>query len=275
MHVPWWFSFPYGSTGKESTCNVGDLGSISGLGRSPGEGKGHTLQYSGLENSMDCIVSGVTKSWTPLSSFHFHFLWWFSGEDPTCQWRSCRGHRFHPWVWKIPWRRAWQPAPVFLPGDSHGRGTELDSTEWFSVLVQQYLSPSYMLGAYSCACECRNLQVDLVFLIKVGEGLGCSLCVSKLAALLVHCLPNLHSHDRCNPETSLRPGLPSLYLHHRRRFRSLCWTPCGGGCERYLGPTFCFQRKWNVNHRSTSPYLKPLGQDTFWNLGRVCCLKRW
>ena len=47
--------FPCGSAGKESACNAGDLGSISGLGRSPGEGKGYPLQYSGLENSMDCI----------------------------------------------------------------------------------------------------------------------------------------------------------------------------------------------------------------------------
>ena len=53
--------FPCGSAGKESTCNVGDLGSIHGLGRSPGEGKGYPLQYSGLENSMDCIVHGVAK----------------------------------------------------------------------------------------------------------------------------------------------------------------------------------------------------------------------
>ena len=45
--------FPCGSAGKESACNVGDLGSIPGLGRSPGEGKGFPLQYSGLENSMD------------------------------------------------------------------------------------------------------------------------------------------------------------------------------------------------------------------------------
>ena len=44
-----------GSAGKESACNVGDLGSILGLGRSPGEGKGCPLQYSGLENSMDCV----------------------------------------------------------------------------------------------------------------------------------------------------------------------------------------------------------------------------
>ena len=50
--------FPCGSAGKESACNVGDLGSIPRLGRSPGEGKGYPLQYSGLENSMDCIVHG-------------------------------------------------------------------------------------------------------------------------------------------------------------------------------------------------------------------------
>ena len=59
--------FPCGSAGKESTCNVGNLGLIPGLGRSPGEGKGYPLQYSGLENSMDYTVHGVTKSWTRLS----------------------------------------------------------------------------------------------------------------------------------------------------------------------------------------------------------------
>ena len=56
--------FPCGSAGKDSTCNVGDQGSIPGLGRSPGEGKGYPLQYSGLENPMDCIVCGVARSWT-------------------------------------------------------------------------------------------------------------------------------------------------------------------------------------------------------------------
>ena len=48
--------FPGGSAGKESSCNVGDLGSIPGLEKSPGEGNSYPLQYSGLENSMDCIV---------------------------------------------------------------------------------------------------------------------------------------------------------------------------------------------------------------------------
>ena len=59
------------SADKEAACNAGDLGSIPGLGRSPGEGIGSPLQYSGLESSMDCIVHGVAKSWTRLSDFHF------------------------------------------------------------------------------------------------------------------------------------------------------------------------------------------------------------
>ena len=74
-----------GSAGKESTCNVGDLGSIPGLGRPPGEEKGYPLHSSGLENSMDCIVHEVAKSQIQLSDFL---------------------------------RRKWQPTPVFLPGAS-------------------------------------------------------------------------------------------------------------------------------------------------------------
>ena len=62
--------FPCGSAGKESACIEGDLGSIPGLGRSPGEGKGYPLQHPGL----DYTVHGVTKSQTLLSDFHFHFL---------------------------------------------------------------------------------------------------------------------------------------------------------------------------------------------------------
>ena len=56
--------FPGGSDGKEYTCNAGDLGSVPGLGRSSGEGNSYALQYSGLENSMDYIVHGVSDSWT-------------------------------------------------------------------------------------------------------------------------------------------------------------------------------------------------------------------
>ena len=65
-----WASFS-GLAGTESSCNAGDLGLIPELGRSPGEEKGYPLQYSGLENSVDCIVHGITKNQTQLSNFCF------------------------------------------------------------------------------------------------------------------------------------------------------------------------------------------------------------
>ena len=78
LPTPVFLGFPCGSAGKESTCNVGDLGFIPGLGISPGEGKGcplqNSAQNSGLENSMDCIVHGITKighNWVT-----FTFIWW-------------------------------------------------------------------------------------------------------------------------------------------------------------------------------------------------------
>ena len=63
--------FPDISVGEESACNVRDLGSIPGSGRSTGEGNRYPLQLSGLENSMDCMVCEVTNSQTRLSDFHF------------------------------------------------------------------------------------------------------------------------------------------------------------------------------------------------------------
>ena len=62
LPTPVFLDFPCDSAGKESPCNVGELGSIPGLGESPEEGKGYPLQYSGLENSRDCMVHEVAKS---------------------------------------------------------------------------------------------------------------------------------------------------------------------------------------------------------------------
>ena len=69
--------FSGGSDGKESACNVGDLDSVPGLGRSPGEGNGYSLQYSSLGNPMDrgacqATAHGVAKSWTWLKYGEFH-----------------------------------------------------------------------------------------------------------------------------------------------------------------------------------------------------------
>ena len=76
----------YSSAGKESTCNAGDLGSIPGLGRSTGEGKGYPFPYFDLENSMDYIVHGVAKSWTQLSDCHIFLVFPDSsvGKESAC-----------------------------------------------------------------------------------------------------------------------------------------------------------------------------------------------
>ena len=65
---------PLCSAGKESTCNVWDLGSIPGVARAPGGENGYSFQYSGLKNSMDCIVHGVAKNQKQLSDFHFSLV---------------------------------------------------------------------------------------------------------------------------------------------------------------------------------------------------------
>ena len=103
---------PCGSAGKESDCNMGDLGSIPRLGRFPGEGKGYLLQYSGLENSMIYTVHGVAKSRTRLSDVHSLTPRWLGSKRMHLQCRRCR---FHPWVGKISRRRKWPPTLVFLP----------------------------------------------------------------------------------------------------------------------------------------------------------------
>ena len=73
------------SASKESACNERGLGSIPGLGRSPGEGKGYPLQYSGLENSMDWIAHGVTESWTQLRDFHLHLSIAWLAQSVECE----------------------------------------------------------------------------------------------------------------------------------------------------------------------------------------------
>ena len=87
--------FPDSSVGKESACSAGHPGSIPGLGRCPQEGISYPLQYSGLENSMDCIVHGVEKSQTRLSGFHFHF------HNPRFSWS------LHIVLWPY-----WHPCPI-------------------------------------------------------------------------------------------------------------------------------------------------------------------
>ena len=107
--------FSSGSDGKESACNVGDLGLIPGLGRSPEEGNGYPLQCS----------------------------WGFLGgsvvKESTCHCKRCWRHGFGPWVRKIPWRRKWQPIPLFLPGKSLGQRFLAGYSPWDCKRVRHYL----------------------------------------------------------------------------------------------------------------------------------------
>ena len=89
---------------------MGDLGLIPGLGRSLGEGKGDPLHYVSLENSMDCIVHEVTKSWTQLSNFHFQGA--LVVKKSACQGRGCL--MFDPWHGKVPWREEMAMHPSIL-----------------------------------------------------------------------------------------------------------------------------------------------------------------
>ena len=102
LPTPVFLGFPCSSAGKESTCNAGDLCLIPGFGRSPVEGKGYPFQYSGLENSMNCIVHGFVKSQTRLSNFHCHLMvHQFSSVTQSCLTlcnamnRSTPGHPVH------------------------------------------------------------------------------------------------------------------------------------------------------------------------------------
>ena len=117
---------------------------IPGLGRSPGEGNSYPLQYSGLENSMDCIVHGVTKSWTRLSNSHFHSL--VTGEKTLLKKKKKRQGSF-PGDSEVknlpaketrvrslggenPLEKEMATTPVFLPEKFQGRRSLVSYSPW-------------------------------------------------------------------------------------------------------------------------------------------------
>ena len=73
----------------------------------------------GLEETLPSIAQGKKKCLFPLVKLKYIL---FAGKEPACQCRRCKRLEFDPWVGKIPWRRAWQPTLVFLPGDFMDRG---------------------------------------------------------------------------------------------------------------------------------------------------------
>ena len=122
------WGFPGGSGSKESACSAGDLGLIPGSGRSPGEGNGNPLWYSCLENHMDrgawqAAIHRVAESDTTEQLTHFGQYMASQVvlvvEGPPANAGDIRD-MVRSQVSKIPWKRARQPTPVFLPGESHG-----------------------------------------------------------------------------------------------------------------------------------------------------------
>ena len=124
LPTPAFLGFPGGSDCKESTYNAGDLGSISGLGPSPGEGNSYPLQYSGLENCMDCIVDGVAKSETRLSDFHWEVRASqvaLVGKNPPVNAGEARDAGSIPGLGSSPGEGHGNPLQWFWPGESRGQ----------------------------------------------------------------------------------------------------------------------------------------------------------
>ena len=121
---------------KNLPANAGDArdsGSIPGSGRSPGVENGNLLQYScwkipwteepGKLQSLGSLSQTRLKRLSSSSSVvRKRFPGGASGKEPACQCRGCKRRGFNPWVRKIPWRRAWQPTPVFLLENPMDRG---------------------------------------------------------------------------------------------------------------------------------------------------------
>ena len=119
--------FPDSSVGKESTCNAGDPGSISGSGRSAGEGKSYPLQYSWAS-----LVAQLVKNSPALLKTWVQFLGW---DNPLEKGRATPSSIL---AWRIPWTREKLPIPVFWPAEFHGLYSpwghkESDTTEWLSL----------------------------------------------------------------------------------------------------------------------------------------------
>ena len=202
MPTPCQVSFKYQLYIDDAACNAGDLSSIPRLGRFPGEGQGYPLQYSGLENSMDCIGHGVTKSQTWLSDFH----------SLTWTWLSDFQSLIHSLTMCILWRNLSTPLSCFnhpshtfsrslnFPNVSSSQGSGVSCFEHldnfshtFTQLTPFYASPSL----------CVSFFQEVFFLTKPLEWLsrhpqhtpGYTLLWALLTSrhLLVICPPLLQS----------------------------------------------------------------------------------
>ena len=153
--------YPGGSVNKESSCNAGDLSLIPELRRSLGKGNGYLLQYSCLENPMDrgawqATVHGVTKSWTQLKQLSMYLSCIFLVAQTVKRLPTMRETRVRSCVGKIPWRRKWQPTPVFLPGKSHGQRFLLGYSPWGCKESDTTEPPFFFFSCNKVGCICAG-----------------------------------------------------------------------------------------------------------------------
>ena len=132
-----------------------EASSIPGSGRSFGGGRGNSHQHTCLENlhgqrSLAGYAGGT------------------SIKEPTCQCRRCERHGFDPWVRKIRWRRAWQPIPVYLPGESHGQRNLAGYSPWgceSQTRLSDLGQTEEMAGTALSALRC-NIQYAQLFRVN-------------------------------------------------------------------------------------------------------------
>ena len=190
---PWWLS-------RSRIChNVGNLGSIPGLGRSPGEGNGYLLQYSGLENSMDCRVHGVAKSQTQLSKFHFHMIVGLAilqFEGQTSRLEAQGRAELATWVQRQPGGRILSSRTAFF--FSHG----LQLIGWVPPILQRV----------KCFIKCSlALNANLIWKISSQGHLDC--CLTKYLSTVVESfaggsvLKNLPTNAGDTGDVGSFPGL--------------------------------------------------------------------
>ena len=164
--------FPAGSAGKESACSAAKLGPILGLRRSPGERNGYPLHYSGLYNSMNCIVHGVAKSRMWLSHFSTRFWGFLRGTSSKETAFQCRrnaglilgserpleeGMTTHSSIlaWRIPWTE--EPGRVQAMGSQ-----ESDMTEWLSTHSDNKMLRTwahFIIYKIPCHVDCSRWEV--------------------------------------------------------------------------------------------------------------------
>ena len=134
--------------------------------------------------------------------------WWLSGKESTCLWRRYKRHSLDPWVWKIPWRRKWQPTPVLLPGKSHGERSMAGYSPWgYKELdrLKQLSTYSYLLSQLNISNV--NNQVKIIYQYRHGK------IISKIVSPFLHV------------QTEYAKPFQELYSQHRhQRRRILCST---------------------------------------------------